>query len=331
MRRVLGQRVGKIPHAIYYASRTLDEAQANYTLKFLLSKKEAKPRLIRWILLLQEFNVEIRDKKGSDNSVADHLSRLVGVDEGKTPINEEFPDEELHALSSGIPWYVDLVNFIVSGKFPADYTKAQKDRMRSIAKYYIWDDPYLWKYCADQLIRRCVPDCEFLSILTFCHSYACGGHFGPKRTARKVLESGFYWPSIFKDAYDMYKAYDSCQRTGTLGPRNEIPQTPILICEIFDVWGMDFMGPFPSSFGFQYILLAVDYVSKWVEAIATRTDDSKVVAEFLKSNIFARYGFPRAIINDKGTHFCNKKVEALLKKYKVFHRISTTYHPQTNG
>lgn len=101
------------------------------------------------------------------------------------------------------------------------------------------------------------------------------------------------------------------------------------MCDIFDVWGMDFMRPFPSSFGFQYILLAVDYVLKWVKAIATRTDDSKVVAEFLKSNIFAIYGFPRA--NDKGTHFCNKKVEALLKKYKVFHRISITYHPQTNG
>lgn len=135
VRAVLGQRVGKIPHAIYYASRTRDEAQANYTsteiellvvvfaldkfrshllgtkivvftdhalLKFLLSKKEAKTMLIRWILLLQEFNVEVRDKKGSDNSVADHFSRLVGVNEGKTLINEEFPDEKLHALSSGL-------------------------------------------------------------------------------------------------------------------------------------------------------------------------------------------------------------------------------------
>ncbi|XP_021775701.1 uncharacterized protein LOC110739550 [Chenopodium quinoa] len=220
---------------------------------------------------------------------------VIEVDEDKIPINEEFLDEQLHALSSGTPWYADL------------------------------------KYCVDQLIRRCVLDSEFLSILTFCHSYACGGHFGPKRNACKGLESGFYWPSIFKDAYDICKACDNWQRTGTLGPRNEMPHTPILFCEIFDVWGMDFMGPIPSSFGFQYILLAVDYVSKWVEAIAISTDDSKVVPEFLKSNIFARYGFPRAIINDKGTHLCNKTVGALLKKYNVFHRVSTAYHPQTNG
>lgn len=110
-----------------------------------------------------------------------------------------------------------------------------------------------------------------------------------------------------------------------------MPQTTILVCEIFDVWGIDFMGPFPVSFDFAYILLAVDYVSKWVEAKATRTDDSKVVADFIKSNIFSRFGIPRALISDRGTHFCNRIVEALLRKYHVTHKVSTAYHPQTNG
>src|SRR3954464_980924 len=105
----------------------------------------------------------------------------------------------------------------------------------------------------------------------------------------------------------------------------------MLFCEVFDVWGIDFMGPFPVSFGFLYILLAVDYVSKWVEAIPTRTNDSKVVVEFVRSNIFCRFGIPRAIISDQGTHFCNRTMEALLRKYGVVHRVSTAYHPQTNG
>ena len=108
-------------------------------------------------------------------------------------------------------------------------------------------------------------------------------------------------------------------------------QTPILVCEIFDVWGIDFMGPFPSSFGNQYIVLAVDYVSKWVEAKATRTNDARVVVDFLKTNIFSRFGTPKAIISDRGTHFCNRVVETVLKKYGVTHRVSTAYHPQTNG
>ncbi|CAN6691877.1 unnamed protein product [Malus baccata var. baccata] len=91
------------------------------------------------------------------------------------------------------------------------------------------------------------------------------------------------------------------------------------------------MGPFPSSYGFTYILLAVDYVSKWVEAKATRTNDSRVVADFIKTNIFSRFGMPRVFISDGGSHFCNQTIEALFKKYNVKHRVSTPYHPQTNG
>ncbi|KAL0440146.1 UNVERIFIED_CONTAM: hypothetical protein Slati_2497600 [Sesamum latifolium] len=90
------------------------------------------------------------------------------------------------------------------------------------------------------------------------------------------------------------------------------------------------MGPFPSSFGKSYIILGVDYVSKWVEAKATRTDDAKTVIDFVKANIFSRYGIPRAIISDRGTHFCNKMVSVLLKKYSVNHQVSTpTPHKQT--
>ena len=110
-----------------------------------------------------------------------------------------------------------------------------------------------------------------------------------------------------------------------------MPLTPILIIEIFDCWGLDFMGPFPPSCGYLYILLAVDYVSKWVEAILTRTNDHKVVLKFLKEHIFSRFGMPRVIISDGGLHFCNRPFENLLKKYGVTHKVSTAYHPQTNG
>lgn len=228
------------------------------------------------------------------------------------------------------PWYADLVNFLVAKIIPLDFSKARKDKLISDVKYYAWDEPYLWKYCSDQIIRRCVPNFEFQSILAFCHGYACRGHFRPKLTARKVLDCGFYWPTLFRDAYLFCKNCDRCQRTGNMSRRNEMLQTPILVCEIFDVWGIDFMGPFPSSCGFVYILLAVDYVSKWVEPKATKADDSKAVVGFVKVNIFSRFGVPRAIISDQGSHFCNKLVEALLKKYGVTHKVSLPYHPQTN-
>ena len=104
----------------------------------------------------------------------------------------------------------------------------------------------------------------------------------------------------------------------------------ILEVELFDLWGMDFMGPFPSSCSNLYIILVVDCVSKWVEGILTRTNDASVVAKFLRSHIFTWFDTPRALIID-GTHFCNKLVDKVLQKYGVRHRTSLEYHPQANG
>ncbi|XP_031252585.1 uncharacterized protein K02A2.6-like [Pistacia vera] len=116
-----------------------------------------------------------------------------------------------------------------------------------------------------------------------------------------------------------------------IGRRDMMPLNPILVVEVFDVWGIDFMGLFPSSFGFEYILLAVDYVSKWVEAIATTTNDHKVVINFVQSHIFSRFGHPHSIISDGGLHFTNRHFGSLLKKYSISHRVATPYHPQTSG
>jgi len=104
----------------------------------------------------------------------------------------------------------------------------------------------------------------------------------------------------------------------------------ILVSEFFYVWGINFMGPFPSSFGNLYILFVVDYVSKWIEAKATWTNDAKVVLDFVRTHIFDRFGIPKAIISDCDIHFCNRSIEALLRKYHVTHHTSKTYHPQTN-
>ncbi|GKA27052.1 reverse transcriptase domain-containing protein [Tanacetum coccineum] len=127
----------------------------------------------------------------------------------------------------------------------------------------------------------------------------------------KVFDAGFYWPTIYKDAYELIKSCDACQRQGKISQRDEMPQNAIQVCEIFDVWGIDFMGPFPSSRGNKYILVAVDYLSKWVEAKALPTNDARVVVKFLKS-LFSRFGAPRAIISDRGTHFCNDKFDKLV-------------------
>ena len=116
-------------------------------LKYLLNKKDSKPRLIRWVLLLQEFDIEIKDKKGSENVVADHLSRLEleqDRDKEEEPIQELFLDEMLLAIQSlNAPWFMDLANFVSNRKFPEEFNSQQRKKLIYNSKYYLWDEPYL--------------------------------------------------------------------------------------------------------------------------------------------------------------------------------------------
>nr|GEU40723.1 reverse transcriptase domain-containing protein [Tanacetum cinerariifolium] len=149
--------------------------------------------------------------------------------------------------------------------FAIGMSSQQKNKFFKDVRHYFWEDPFLFKICADQVIR-----CD------------------------------------------------------------EMPRNSIQVCKIFDVWGIDFIGPFPSSRGNKYILVAIDYLSKWVEAKALPTNDARVVCKILKS-LFARFGTPRSIISDRGTHFCNDQFAKVMLKYGVTHRLATAYYPQTSG
>nr|GEU65255.1 reverse transcriptase domain-containing protein [Tanacetum cinerariifolium] len=206
-------------------------------------------------------------------------------------INESFPLETLNLVSTrgnqSTLWFADFANYHAGNFIVKGMSSQQKSKFFKDIKHYFWDDPYLFKICADQVIRRCVSGQEAIDILKAYHSRPTGAHYGPNYTVRKV-------------------------------------------CEIFDVWGINFMGPFPSSRGNKYILVAVDYLSKWVEAKALPTNDSRVVCKFFK-NLFARFGAPRAIISDKGTYFCNEQFTKVMQKYCVTHGLATPYHAQTSG
>nr|GFA70280.1 hypothetical protein [Tanacetum cinerariifolium] len=213
---------------------------------------DAKPRLLRWVLLLQEFDITILDKKGSENLAADHLSRLENLHQDvleNKDINGNFPLETLGSLTiHNTPWFTDIANFHAGNFITKDLTSQQKK-----------------KFFKD----------EAFEILKACHEGPSGGHHGANLTAKK---------------------------------------------------GIDFMGPFPSSKGNKYILVAVDYLSKWVEEKALPTNDARVVVKFLKS-LFSRFGTPREIISDRVTHFCNDQFTRVIIKYGVTHRLATAYHP----
>nr|GEX83755.1 reverse transcriptase domain-containing protein [Tanacetum cinerariifolium]GEZ51555.1 reverse transcriptase domain-containing protein [Tanacetum cinerariifolium] len=316
---VLGQHQDKHFRPIHYASKTMTEAESYYTttkkvmlamvyafekfwsylimnksivytdhsaLKYLFVKKDSKARLLRGVLLLQEFTFKVSDTKRAENLAANHQSRLENPHQNMLDpkgINESFPLETLSLVSTRgnhrTSWFADFANYLVGNFVVKGMSSQQKSKFFKDVKHYFRDDPFLFKIYADQVVRRCVSGQEAIEILKACHYGPTGGHHGPNYTAER---------------------------------------------------GIDFMGPFLSSRGNKYILVAIDYLSKWVEAKALLTNDARVVCKFLK-NLFARFGTPRAIISDRGTHFCNDQFAKVMQKFGVTHRLATPYHPQTSS
>ncbi|GJV34857.1 reverse transcriptase domain-containing protein [Tanacetum coccineum] len=260
---VLGQRHEKHFRPIHYASKTMNEAESHYTttekemlavvyafekfrsylilnksvvytdhsaLKYLFAKKDSKARLLRWVLLLQEFNFNVIDTKGAENLAADHLSRLENPYENvldPKEVNEKFPLETLNMVTSrgdsSTPWFADYANYHAGNFIVKGMSSQQKNKFFKDVKHYFWDDPYLFKICADQMIQRCVAGQEAVDILTACHSGPTGGHYGANYTAKKIFDSGFYWPTIYKDAHDFVTRCDTYQRQGKILQRDEMP------------------------------------------------------------------------------------------------------------
>ncbi|GJU87352.1 reverse transcriptase domain-containing protein [Tanacetum coccineum] len=229
---VLGQRIDGKFKPIYYASKTLNNAQEHYTTteKELLAVVFSFDKFRQYLILSK--TVVYTDHSAlkylfSKKDVKPRLIRLRTPDIGtftEEEITNEFPDEHLIILKAELnndePWYADYVNYIV-GKIPR----------------------------------------------------------------------------IFKDAKDYVMRYDACQRSGNISSRSEMPQNNIQVCDVFDIWGLDFMGPFLNSKGNKYILVSVDYVLKWVEAQALPTNDARIVIRFLR-RLFARFEIPKAYNSD---------------------------------
>jgi hypothetical protein len=186
-----------------------------------------------------------------ENSAAYHLSCVPFEESIELPINDYLKDDIQLKLSTTNPCYVNIINYIVADYIPPG---ANKKKIIRDNRVHLWDDTYVYQVCANGLLRRCMPAFETWKILERCHSSPYGGHYGAFCTNVKVWQSRFYWPTMYEDGKSFIRWCVRYPKHGNINGMDVMPLTINIEVEIFDVWGIDFMGPFPKSEGCKYIL-----------------------------------------------------------------------------
>jgi transposase InsO family protein len=189
----------------------------------------------------------------------------------------------------------------------------------------------LYKMGTDEILRRCVMEAEHPMILEEAHEGIAGGHYAGKSTAQKVLRAGLWWPTLRTDAKEYARSCDVCQQVGKSSRRDEMPLAPHTTLQAFEKWAIDFVGPInpPGKHtGARYIIIATKYLTRWAKARAVKDCSAATTGRFIFDDIITRFGCPKFLMSDQGTHFINKTVEALIEEFAVHHQKSTPYHPQ---
>ena len=321
-------------------------------MKYLVNKPDLSGRIARWILLLQEFNYEVKVKTGKSNVNADYLSRQRGQ-KSVADISAEFPDEfpetrqnpevvkipdppsleVFHLSQESVSEFQDIIDYLVRSTYPEQMNREEKEIFQRKVTPYTLIRGVLFKLGADDILRRCLEPSERRKVIQALHAGSSGGHFAFVSTVNRIRSAGYWWLYLHRDVRNFVRSCDQCQRTGSPSFRNHWPLTPIIPLAPFEKWGIDFIGPiFPVSIRKKrYIILATDYATKWVEAKATRKNDAETSANFLFEEILMRFGHPLELVSDRGTHFLNEVIEDLTNKYLIKHRKTTPYNPKANG
>jgi hypothetical protein len=299
-------------------------------LKYLVNKPVLGRRICKWLLLFQEYDFEIIVKPGRMNKGPNHLSRLEHGEE-PTSLEDTLSDARLLAIRNIDDHFAEIVQFLSTGMEPSEYTIPQKKQLVLRAADFSLIARHLYKMGLDEILRRCFMEVERPMILVEDHEGITRGHYEGKVIAQKVLRAGLWWPTLHRDAKDYSRACDVCQRVVKPSRRDEIPLAPQLNLQAFEKWSIDFVGPINPSgkcTGERYIITSIEYLTIWVEARAVKECSVATVVHFIFDDIITRFGCPKVLMSDQGTHFINKTVESLTEEFAVHHQKSTPYHPQ---
>jgi ribonuclease HI len=227
-------------------------------------------------------------------------------------------------------WMSPIVQFLGRGVLPSDPREAKRIKARS--SRFAWDNGILYKRGFHGILQRCLTAGEAEMVMREIHEGSCGNHSGARSLAQKVLRNGFYWPTIVSDTIALTRSCDECQRFSNLIRSPSSNATPIPVTCPFDKWGIDIVGPFPTGKGQKkFLIVAIEYFTKWVEAEPVETITEKRVIDFLWKNIICRFGLPRELISDNGTQFCGRELISLCNELKIQQNFASVGHPQSNG
>ena len=301
-------------------------------IKYLVNKAKLSGRLARWVLLLEEFDYTVEYRLGRLHLQANQLSKL-SEEIGTSPIDDRFIEDNLFLVTSSPNWYAGIVEFLTTQRFPAEWTKKERRKVRVNSRHFAVIGNRLFRRGADNILRRCVSEAEVPDILTTCHDSAYEGHFTGQLTGQKILRARYFWPTLFKDSHAHVRKCDACQRYARNDLRMEMPLHISLPLVPFEKWEIDYVGPVhPNSLrGMVYIVVATKYLTKWAEVKPVKTNTTVHAATFMYENIISRFGCPKILVSDRGSHFLNELFEEMVTRFCINHRKTTPYHPQTNG
>jgi hypothetical protein len=258
--------------------------------KMLLNQQLREGKWENWLAKIQEYDIEITPLKeikgqGLCKLIADNdsLNGVIYYSVGKPMLTSE--------------WYKDIIFYLRSGQFPNNMTPKERRALKMKSNQYVLVAKVLFRRNHDGILLRCVDSNKSQELIKEFHEGICGGHFTPTTTAHRIIRSGYYWPTIFKDSYAMVRKCFSCQKFSGKMKKVAMPLQPVLVEEPFAQWGLDVIGPInpKSSKGHAYILTATYYFTKWKEAVALKRVDSEELIRFLKDNILSRFGVPEKV------------------------------------
>ncbi|XP_022880798.1 uncharacterized protein LOC111398075 [Olea europaea var. sylvestris] len=274
-----------------------------------------------------------------DNEQADALAKLISANPRRLPriasvqiLRQSSVQHVIDVMNveNEESWIDPLFEYLTKNKLPKDALTARRLKVR-VASFAIIDG-LLYKRGFTMPYLKCLRPTETQEVLVEVHEKICGNHQGATTLAFKTLRQGYYWPSMKEDARELVRKCDACQRHGNLIHIPAEQQTVVFgVCPFFQ-WVMDILGPLPLSKGQRkFLLVAVDYFTKWVEAEPLATITTTKIQGFVWKNIICRFGIPRVIITDNGKQFDNHSFRAFCTSYHIDHRLTLVAHPKANG